>query len=87
MTTFIYLATQIVGNPDVGYGTVYYWDGERFGTRELAIEHGFRKRGSDDFNIGVFDAGKLVSIDWMEQVVESDPADMARIQEQNGLRL
>ena len=51
------------------YGIGYSSDLERFDKREVAISHGFEVAGCDDFNIGVIDDGRLVSLDWMEKPV------------------
>jgi hypothetical protein len=79
---FIVLCGQIVGDGTRPFETVYAFDGERFSDRKKAIRHGFKVRGSDDFNIGVIESGKLTSMDWMEQPVDTDPALLADIQEQ-----
>lgn len=77
---FIVLCGQVVGS---GPFTVEYgFDGERFDDRNSAIRHGFKIRQSDDFNIGVLRNGKLVSRDWMENTVDSDPSVLAEIGQQ-----
>lgn len=68
-----------------GYGIDYNWDGRRFGTREAAITHGWRVRGSDDFNIGVMEGRYLVSFDWMEEAV-GDAIELAEVADAMGLR-
>lgn len=73
MATYIVLSGQVVGNPDSGYRVAYGWDGRRFRKREKAIKHGLRERGSDDFNIGVLEQGRLVQLDWMDEPVDTDP--------------
>jgi hypothetical protein len=57
---------------------------KRFDDREQAIRHGFKQGRSDDFNIGVVKRGKLISIDWMSEPVDTDSALLAGIQEQIG---
>lgn len=54
-------------------------------TREGAIEEGYQSRNSDDFNVGVVVDGKLVSLDWMDKVVEDSPEMMLNVSEQIGL--
>ena len=76
---YIVLCGQVVGSGP--FQTVYNFDGEKFSKREGAKHHGFRIRGSDDFNIGVLKDGKLVSLDWMDNVVDSDPATLAEVAE------
>ena len=76
---YIVLCGQVVGSGP--FVTVYNFDGQRFDNREDAIQHGFTLDRSDDFNIGVLRNGKLVSLDWMVQTVDSEPALMAKISE------
>ena len=64
------------------YGTSYTNDGMMFRRRRAAIGHGFISVGSDDFNIGRLIDGKLVSLDWMEETVETDPEILADVQAQ-----
>lgn len=81
-TEFIVLCGQIVGDGSTPYRTEYGFDGERFADRAAAIAHGFTMDRSDDFNIGVVTGGKLVSVDWMDEAIDTDPALMAEISEQ-----
>jgi hypothetical protein len=80
---FIVLCGQIVGSET--FDTVYGFDGTQFHDRDSAIGHGFTLRRSDDFNVGVVDGGKLVSLDWMQEPVDTDPALLAKIAQQIGL--
>ena len=82
---YIVLCGQIVGGNGRPFETIYGFDGERFHYRSQAITHGLRERGSDDFNIGVIKNGKLVSLDWMNEVGDTDPAILAPIAKQIGL--
>ena len=86
MTEYIVLCGQVVGGGDRPFDVLYSFDGRKFPTRDLAIKHGLKVRGSDDFNIGVINRGKLVSLDWMEKMVDADPSILAAINEQVGLR-
>lgn len=86
MTEYIVLCGQFYGNPEHGYELLYNFDGEWFRSRKAAIRHGLKVRGSDDFNIGVVKRGKLISIDWMTEVVDSDETTLANVQEQIGYR-
>lgn len=85
MTQYIVLCGQFYGSPEVGYELLYNFDGHRFRKRETAIRHGLEVRGSDDFNIGVLEKGQLVSMDWMNETIDRDPAKLKRIAEQIGL--
>ena len=82
-TEFIVLCGQVVGSGP--FVVEYGFDGERFEVRKEAIRHGFKARGSGDFNIGVLEAGQLVSLDWMEKPVDTDMGLMAEIANQIGL--
>ena len=81
-TEYIVLCGQIVGGGDRPFETVYGVDGERFRDRESAIRHGLKVRGSDDFNIGVLRDGRLVSLDWMDKSVDTEPDVLGPIAEQ-----
>lgn len=64
----------------------YGWSLDYHDTREAAIAEGFLTRGSDDFNVGVIQDGKLVSIDWMDEVVDADPQELRAAAEELGLQ-
>jgi hypothetical protein len=82
MTMYIVLCAQVVGSGP--FQVIYNYDGRRFTDRARAISHGFEIRGSDDFNVGVLKDGRLVSVDWMEQVVDSKPEVLRKIADQIG---
>lgn len=86
MTQFIVITGQVVGGRDTPIEVVYSSDDERFRDREAAIKHGLRERGSDDFNIGVLERGRLVSLDWMYENIDADDVRLRRISDQIGLR-
>lgn len=85
-TEYVVLCGQIVGGGDRPFETVYGFDGQRFRERRAAISHGFTKRRSDDFNIGVIKDGRLISLDWMEKPVDTAPEVLCPIAEQVGFR-
>lgn len=68
MTKFIVIQQRLWCN-ERGHGIEYSSDLEEFGDRKAAIRHGFEIAESDDFNIGVIEGGRLVSLDWMEKPV------------------
>jgi hypothetical protein len=80
MDQYIVLCGQVVGGADRPVTIEYGFDGEMFADRREAITHGFDIRGSDDFNIGVLRGGKLVSLDWMDDPVDTDANLLAEIQ-------
>lgn len=82
---YIVLCAQVVGGDAGPFRTEYHFDGKRFDGRSAAIDHGFKIRGSDDFNIGVLRAGELVSLDWMSDPVDTEPARMSEIAKQVAL--
>lgn len=77
--TYSVICQSIVGGGDDGFSIAYAIDGKRFESRKAAIDHGFTFDRSDDFNIGVWDSGKLVSLDWMEKPVDTDPDLLSKI--------
>jgi hypothetical protein len=80
---YIVLCAQVVGSGP--FSTEYSFDGKRFMTREAAIQHGFTKGRSDDFNIGVVINGELISLDWMDKVVDATPDVISKISDQVAL--
>ena len=82
---YIVLSSQVVGSMERGFDISYDFDGERFKSRQAAIRHGLKTRGSDDFNIGVLQDGRLSSIDWMHEVVDNGPDVLTSVAEQLGL--
>lgn len=62
---------------DSGFGINYSWDRERFSTRKRAIKHGWKVRGSDDFNIGIVEDDKLVWFGWMDEPMDDDIVEIA----------
>lgn len=75
---YIVICQQIVGGDKSPIETVYNWDRRRFADRPAAINHGFKIRGSDDFNIGVVEGDKLVSFDWMDGPLEYPLAEVSK---------
>lgn len=76
---FIVLCGQIVGGGTSPFRTEYAFDGKLFAERALAIKHGLKIRGSDDFNIGVVKGRNLVSLDWMEDPIDTDTDTLSKI--------
>ncbi|EDJ8987646.1 antitoxin [Salmonella enterica subsp. diarizonae] len=62
-----------------GHRIEYASDCVEFDKRDKAIKHGFKLQGSDDFNIGVIENGRLVSFDWMDKPVGESPEILAEI--------
>ncbi|EBY7517557.1 antitoxin [Salmonella enterica subsp. enterica serovar Richmond] len=62
-----------------GYGIEYASDCVEFDKLDQAIKHGLKQQGSDDFNIGVIENGRLVSFDWMDKPVGESPEILAEI--------
>lgn len=77
--SYIVLCGSVVGSGP--FTTEYSFDGRKFSDRKSAIKHGLALGRSDDFNIGVLENGKLVSLDWMDKPVDTEAdvlADVAR---------
>lgn len=62
-----------------GFGINYDSDLNEFESRKDAIDYGAELCGSDDFNIGVVESGRLVSFDWMDKPVGESPETLAEI--------
>lgn len=81
--TYVVVFQQVVGSPGSGYSIAYRTDAVVFLRRSDAISHGFKTRGSDDFNIAVYDKdGRLTSFDWMYEPIKNAP--LAEISERLG---
>ena len=76
---------QSVLTSETGFQIHYGWDGERFNNRNDAIRHGFKVRGSDDFNIGQTYGDDLIWFGWMDQRIDEDEDTMREIAESAGL--
>ena len=83
-TEYIVIVGRVVTNAS-GFCMSYSWDGDRHAKRKDAISDGFTVAGSDDFNVGVVKDGRLISLDWMDQAVDTDPQLLAKISEEIGL--
>lgn len=70
---------------EIGFGISYDWDGERFDSRKKAIKHGWKLRGSDDFNTAEVEGDRLTWFGWMDERMPEDDATMTEIAEAIGL--
>ena len=68
-----------------GFGISHSWDGARFNNRNDAIKHGWKLRGSDDFNIGQTYGDDLIWFGWMDQRSDEDEQTMLDIATDIGL--
>ncbi|MGJ0628735.1 antitoxin [Xenorhabdus bovienii] len=82
MKTKYIVIIQRVWRNDSGIGIIYSSDQIEFDKRDKAIEHGFKLDESDDFNIGVLVNDRLVSIDWMNKPVGTEPHVLREAEEQ-----
>lgn len=71
---YIVITSQAEDGGSTGFSIIHYWDARTFTHKSDAVSHGFRSRGSDDFNIGVVRNGRLLSVWWMDHQV-SEPQD------------
>jgi len=79
MSEFIVVMPRIEGNPERGYGHVYYSDLKRLPSVEQAVSHGCLELAqSDDFLIGKVEGQRLVSLQWMEEV-RDDRAELINV--------
>lgn len=60
---------------EYGSGVNFLWDQIQFGSRHLALTHGYRMTGTDDFNIGTLRDGRLVAFGWGEKDFGLDRGD------------
>ncbi|VDS07536.1 hypothetical protein PARHAE_00713 [Paracoccus haematequi] len=81
---FIVVCASVWCN-DRGYGFGYGWDRKRFNNRNDAIKHGWKIRGSDDFNIGQTYGDDLIWFGWMDQRHYEDEDTMREIADAIGL--
>lgn len=81
-TQYIVILARITGGNSRPFETVYSADGPGFPYRQQAIDHGLVAADSDDFNIGVIRDGKLVSLDWMDRPVDTDPSVLSSVAKQ-----
>lgn len=72
-------------NP-TGHGMNYYWHGEVFTDKALAVSHGFVMADSDDFNLGRVEDGRLVSLWWMDNNLDESAEVLAEIERQISLK-
>jgi hypothetical protein len=85
--TFAVIIGRAEGNERDGFRVAWYWDGRSFGDKALAVKRGFELCGSDDFNIGVIEDGRLVSLWWMDHQIDEDATTLAEIGHECGLVL
>ena len=81
---FIVICTSAWMN-ESGFGFGYAWDGARFNNRAAAIKHGWKQRGSDDFNIGMTYGDDLIWFGWQDKRLMEDEDTMREIAESIGL--
>lgn len=81
--TFIVIQQHLWCN-EKGHGIEYTTDSIESDDRDNAIKRGLKMQGSDDFNIGVIDGGRLVSFDWMDKPVGESAETLAEIAEAIG---
>lgn len=85
--SYIVICAQVVGGNERPFEIIYGWDGEKFDNRQSAITHGLDIRGSDDFNLGILESGRLAEFVWMDQPMHASDADeLPTIAKQIGLR-
>jgi hypothetical protein len=83
--TFVTITSQVVGNDRSGFKVEHYWDGQSFPVKAQAITNGFRLAESDDFNVGVVKAGRLVSLWWMDKWIGETEVSLGEIGQECGL--
>jgi hypothetical protein len=84
MTEEYIVVCQSAWMNDSGFGIDYNWDRERFKTMKQAIKHGWKVRGSDDFNTAKVVGDNLVWWGWMDEPM--DAAEIPEVAEAIGLK-
>lgn len=83
---YVCIVGSLVGNDADGFDMVWEAYVPAQGSIEAAWRKGLRELDrSDDFNLGVIRDGELVALLWHDEVIETDPAEIARIAEECGL--
>lgn len=85
LTTEYIVICQSAWMNERGFGISYDWDGERFTTSKRAIKHGWKLRGSDDFNVARVQGDRLIWFGWMNEKMDESAETMAEIAEAIGL--
>jgi hypothetical protein len=90
---YIVIMAELVGGNESPIRIEHYWDGREFGAQQDAVSHGFKQRGSDDFNIGLVASprpggreSRLHSIWWMDENLHEPPETLREIAQEIGLR-
>jgi len=82
---YVVIAATIIGTLEK-YEHSYDSDGVTYPNRADAIVAGYHLRGSDDFNIGIIRDGRLVELAWMNKRIDEEPAVLAEMSRQLGIR-
>jgi hypothetical protein len=82
MSHWIVLCQQVVGGQHSPFEIVYNFDHRYFSSKTAAIKHGFKVRGSDDFNVAEVEGGKVTRFFWMDEEMK-DIHDLEAINEQH----
>lgn len=75
---YLVVFAQIEGNPERGYDTYHYPQGEPHPSLSHAISEGFTERESDDFNVWVIRKGQVVASLWMNEIVDDEDVLMKK---------
>ena len=75
-----YYTTKYPDRSWIGWVRNYERSGKMRDRRGDAISDGFAAWGHDDFNIAVWDKDRLVSWDWMDEPVDTEPMTLAKME-------
>lgn len=79
MKTYMWVATQIVGNPE-NWSHSYTNHGQQLTTRAAANRAGWKALDHDDFNIATIEDGKVIAFGWgMDDFSSEDCDDLDEI--------
>lgn len=82
-TEYGVVCQQVVGGDGRPFEIEYNFDLRLFGARSQAVQHGFKVRDSDDFNIITVKGGELTGFWWMHEDL-SDGHDLTKMASEFG---
>jgi hypothetical protein len=82
---WITITGHAIGNDRDGFRIAYDWDRRQFSHKSEAVSNGFEATGTDDFNVGFIENGRLESLWWMEKNLGEDESTLAEIGREIGL--
>lgn len=85
--TYAVVRVQIEGNPERGFKTAYYTDGQRRSSKTGAINHGINDLGHDDFLLAHLRGDALVMTSWQHTDRPMETHERSEMAEQCGWKV